>query len=89
MVTSPRGCSGVHGLDGAPASAPGRLGFVQLQTLRTSSRVKGGGGGGGGGVLEPSLTASTSFPGLLAARPYCGPRSRVATGDFDLDAQSW
>lgn len=72
---------------GAPASAPGRLGFVQLQPLRTSSRVKGG--GAGGGVLEPSLTASTSFPGLLAARPYCGPRSRVATGDFDLDAQSW
>lgn len=50
MVTSPRGCSGVHGLDGAPASAPGRLGFVQLQTLRTSSRVKGGGGGGAAGA---------------------------------------
>ena len=45
MVTSLRGRSGVHGLDGGARERPGRLGFVQLQLLRTSSRVKGGGGG--------------------------------------------
>lgn len=87
MVTSPRGRSRVHGLDGGArerARSPGFRPATAPQDKFQSQRRW-----GGGGVLEPSLTASTSFPGLLAARPYCGPRSRVATGDFDLDAQSW